>query len=109
MAVQAIFVPLFICTGLYVIAFKDETWLSGAFFQIACVCAWLYLYCLSRRHSVVDMLPLSIIDSMPAENPLSMQSVADMSGFNSISTFNRSFTKTVGMTPSEYARKRSAS
>lgn len=51
----------------------------------------------------------SIIDSMPAENPLSMQSVADMSGFNSISTFNRSFTKTVGMTPSEYARKRSAS
>lgn len=189
-------VLLFICMGLYVIAFKDETWLSGAFFQIVCVCAWLYLYCLSRRHSVVDMPPLSIfefpwirnetppaeedsvsdvystiavrleecmqkekiylnpklslqdvaakvgtnrtylsdylnhvlnitfyeyinqmrvreacsiIDSMPAENPLSMQSVADMSGFNSISTFNRSFTKTVGMTPSEYARKRSAS
>ena len=37
---------------------------------------------------------------------ISMQEVSDRSGFNSISTFNRSFTKYVGMTPSQYASRK---
>lgn len=35
----------------------------------------------------------------------SMQEVSEMSGFNSTSTFNRSFFKVMGMTPSQYASK----
>lgn len=37
---------------------------------------------------------------------MTMQEVAEMSGFNSGSTFNRSFARLIGMTPSAYARKR---
>ena len=43
-----------------------------------------------------------IIDSMTAENKRSMQEISEISGFNSISTFNRSFVKLVGKTPSQY-------
>ena len=183
---------LFFCMTLYVLAFDDETWLSGAVFQLMCVCTWVYLYLLSRRHTVVDvpmftsfafpwinvnpdsgksegmeatdvydfiarrlescmkeeMLYLNpklslqdmalaigtnrtylsdylnhvlnttfyeyvndlrvrkaceIIDSASHDSRVSMQEVADRSGFNSISTFNRSFVRIVGMTPSQYA------
>ena len=48
-----------------------------------------------------------IIDVMTPENKQSMLEVSEVSGFNSISTFNRSFAKIKGMTPSQYlARKR---
>lgn len=45
-----------------------------------------------------------IIDEMSSENKLSMQEVAEISGFNSISTFNRAFFRKTGSTPGEYAR-----
>lgn len=38
-----------------------------------------------------------------------LHDVADASGFNSLSTFNRSFSKYVGMTPSEYLKKHNKS
>ena len=43
-----------------------------------------------------------IIDSMTAENKRSMMDVSEISGFNSISTFNRSFVKITGTTPGQY-------
>lgn len=46
---------MFLCMTLYVIAFANETWLSGAVFQLMCVGAWLYLYALSRRHRIVEV------------------------------------------------------
>lgn len=184
---------MFVCLTLYILAFANETWVSGAVFQLMCVGAWLCLYTLACRHSVVDIPPfhvfafpwvkkegateesvslcnsheeigehleicmnrdklylnpkltlqdvsvaigtnrtylsdylnrvlnttfyeyvnelrlrtaLEIIDSMSAENRCPMQEVAEMSGFNSFSTFNRAFFRKVGMTPGEYARKR---
>lgn len=186
---------IFFCMTLYVIAFANETWLSGAVFQLMCVCAWLFLCYLARRHSVVEMpanavfafpwvrphneadqqdikdssdiygfiadrlsvcmneekiyldsklslqdvamkvgtnrtylsdylnhvlnttfyeyinelrvkAACGIMDSMTYEKRKTMQEIADQSGFNSISTFNRSFIKIVGMTPSQYAAKR---
>ena len=184
---------LFMCMTLYVIAFTEETWISGAVFQLMCVCTWIYLYMLARRHSVVEV-PLftsfsfpwvvkkdspddeeqyssdiyssiaehldscmnesklylnpkltlqdvstaigtnrtylsdylnhvlntsfyeyvnelrvrtacGIMDAMNSENRRSMQEVAEMSGFNSISTFYRAFVKIMGVTPSQYAAK----
>lgn len=184
---------LFLCMTMYVIAFTEETWISGAVFQLMCVGTWLYLHALSRRHQVVnspyftyfafpsvkheacqeddaptvDMYALisknldscmindglylnpkltlqdvaaaigtnrtylsdylnhvlnttfyeyvnemrvkkacEIIDEMSSENKLSMQEVAEISGFNSISTFNRAFFRKTGSTPGEYARRR---
>ena len=47
-----------------------------------------------------------LIDLMTAENKRSMQEIAEVSGFNSISTFNRSFVKIMGMTPSQYLAKK---
>lgn len=47
-----------------------------------------------------------LIDAMTPENKRSMLEVSEISGFNSISTFNRSFSKIMGLTPSQYmARK----
>lgn len=43
-----------------------------------------------------------IIDAMPEEGRKSMVKVAEMSGFNSKSTFNRYFLKVKGMSPREY-------
>lgn len=43
-----------------------------------------------------------IIDAMPEEGRKSMVKVAEMSGFNSKSTFNRSFQKVKGVSPREY-------
>lgn len=184
-------VLMFLCLTLYMIAFANETWLSGAVFQLMCVGAWLYLYTLSRRHSVVNLPPFTIfafpwvrqevaaeeesltsdvyetiavhletcmsekklylnpkltlqdaateigtnrtylsnylnnvlkksfyeyvndyriaeacriIDSM-GEGRKSMIEVAELSGFNSISTFNRSFVKIKGITPTQYASR----
>lgn len=184
-------VLLFICLTLYIIVFSSETWLGGAIFQLICVGTWLYLYCLSRRHTVVEVplsvftFPLvrkdisgdddcasketydyiaerldacmnkdklylnpklslqdvvvaigtnrtylsdylnhvlgttfyeyinalrvreacSIIDSSRREKR-TLQEIADAAGFNSGSTFNRSFVKIVGMTPGEYVKRR---
>lgn len=183
-------VLMFLCMTLYMIAFAEETWLSGAVFQLMCVGAWLYLYTLSRRHRVVEM-PSSIfsfpwvkenvphqesaskdvydsiaahletcmtkdkmylnpkltlqdvaaeigtnrtylsdylnnilnqtfyeyvnchriaeacriIDSASGDVKMSMSEIAEISGFNSISTFNRSFVRIMGMTPTEYQKK----
>ena len=184
---------LFICLTLYVLAFADETWLSGAVFQTICVCTWLYLYSLSRRHQVVDVpsavfdfpwvrqevhqneetaIPADmvetiashldecmtrsklylnpkltlqdmsveigtnrtylseylnnhlnktfyefvneyrvreacrILDSMTDEDRKSMNEVAELSGFNSVSTFNRSFAKVMGVTPTRYSARK---
>lgn len=183
---------LFICLTLYILAFSEETWLSGAVFQLICVGTWIYLYMLSRRHRVVDVpsyvfqfpwvknahaekeadhypkeaydkLALRLESCMMQERMfldptltlqdmasrigtnrtylseylnnilhksfyeyinewrvkeacrimddasgrrMTMQEVAEMSGFNSGSTFNRSFARVIGMTPSAYARKR---
>ena len=47
-----------------------------------------------------------IIDSMTAENKRSMMDVSEISGFNSISTFNRSFVKITGTTPGQYQVRR---
>ena len=47
-----------------------------------------------------------IIDAMTPENKQSMLEVSEVSGFNSISTFNRSFAKVMGQTPSQYAAKK---
>jgi AraC-like DNA-binding protein len=47
-----------------------------------------------------------LIDLMTAENKRSIQEIAEVSGFNSISTFNRSFIKIMGMTPSQYLAKK---
>lgn len=183
---------LFVCTTLYVIAFANETWLSGAVFQLMCVGTWLYLYSSSRRHQVVDLPELTvfafpivknddvsavedpvsdvysaiairleecmkegkmylnpklslqdvateigtnrtylsdylnhvlkmtfyeyvndlrvdeaceIIDSMTYRDRSSMQEIAEMSGFNSISTFNRAFVRKKGMTPGMYSKR----
>lgn len=184
-------VLMFLCLTLYMIAFTNETWLSGAVFQLMCVGAWLYLYTLSRRHSVVELPPFTIfafpwvkqgnghveeesvtpdvyesiaahleacmtekklylnprltlqdaateigtnrtylsnylnnvlnmtfyeyinnyrvseaciiIDSADAESRKTMFEIAEMSGFNSISTFNRAFAKVTGLTPTQYA------
>ena len=182
---------LFICTTLYVIIFYNDTWLSGAVFQLICVGSWMYLYGLAIRHSVVETPPLQVfdfpwvraeenveekaaydtnaaiasnLDSCMADDKLylnqkltlqdvavaigtnrtylseylntvlqktfyeyvnefrikeactlidsqdeadrkPMQEIAELSGFNSISTFNRSFIKIVGSTPSQYAAK----
>lgn len=182
---------LFICLTLYILAFANETWLSGAVFQIICVCTWLYLYSLSRKHLVVDVpspvfafpwvsRPMSekqtivsediyagiasrletsitrdkiylnpklslqdvaseigtnrtylsdylntalnqtfyefvnfhrvneacrIIDAIRGEARVNMSEIAEKSGFNSISTFNRAFSKQVGMTPTMYLRR----
>lgn len=184
-------VLMFLCMTLYVIAFAEETWLSGAVFQLICVGAWLYLYTLSRRHQVVavtspvfafpwvkneapvetdyysndqydiiaarleDCMNLEklylnpklslqevassigtnrtylsdylnnvlqktfyeyvncrrveeacrLIDSMAAEERRTFSEIAEMSGFNSISTFNRAFAKVTGFTPTQYAAR----
>ena len=42
------------------------------------------------------------IESMTLENKRSMLEISELSGFNSISTFNRSFIKIMGQTPSGY-------
>lgn len=47
-----------------------------------------------------------IIDEARAERR-TLQEIADMSGFNSMSTFNRSFVRIVGMNPSQYASRKS--
>lgn len=47
-----------------------------------------------------------IIDAMTPENKQSMLQVSEISGFNSISTFNRSFAKIMGQTPSQYVAKK---
>lgn len=47
-----------------------------------------------------------IIDAMTPENKQSMLEVSEISGFNSISTFNRSFAKIMGQTPSQYVAKK---
>ena len=47
-----------------------------------------------------------IIDAMTPENKQSMLEVSEISGFNSISTFNRAFAKVMGQTPSHYAAKK---
>lgn len=182
---------MFLCMTLYVIAFANETWLSGAVFQLICVGAWLYLYILSRRHQVVEVtspvfafpwvkkegavetehssndqyvsiaarleecmnheklflnpkLSLQdvataigtnrtylsdylnnvlqqtfyeyvnnrrieeacrIIDSISGDERRTLSEVAEISGFNSISTFNRSFVRVMGMTPSQYSAR----
>ena len=50
-----------------------------------------------------------LIDSMSSENRRPMLEISELSGFNSISTFNRSFVKITGHTPSQYlARKNKA-
>ena len=43
-----------------------------------------------------------IIDAMPEEGRKSMEKVAKMSGFNSLSTFNRYFVKVKGVSPKSY-------
>lgn len=47
-----------------------------------------------------------IIDSTPVGERISMTDVAQRSGFNSISSFNRYFSKIKGITPATYARHR---
>ena len=47
-----------------------------------------------------------IIDAMTPENKQSMLEVSEISGFNSISTFNRSFAKIMGQTPGQYVAKK---
>lgn len=43
-----------------------------------------------------------IIDAMPSEGRKPMSAVAEISGFNSLSTFNRYFFKVMGMSPKSY-------
>ena len=43
-----------------------------------------------------------IIDAMPTEGRKPMSAVAEVSGFNSLSTFNRYFVKVKGMSPKSY-------
>ena len=43
-----------------------------------------------------------IIDAMPSEGRKPMSAVAEVSGFNSLSTFNRYFVKVKGMSPKSY-------
>ena len=43
-----------------------------------------------------------IIDAMPTEGRKPMSAVAEVSGFNSLSTFNRYFFKVMGMSPKSY-------
>lgn len=43
-----------------------------------------------------------IIEAMPQEGRKSMAVVAEMSGFNSLSTFNRHFVRVVGISPKQY-------
>ena len=185
-------VLLFVCLTLYMIAFTDETWLSGAVFQLICVFTWLYLYSFSRKHQVVevpdaifafpwvkqekvhgeimskelhDMIAVHldvcmnqskmylnpklslqdmaaeigtnrtylseylnttlnmtfyeyvnefrvreacrIMDAMTADDRKSMTEIAELAGFNSISTFNRSFRKMKGVTPGQYVSGKS--
>ena len=47
----------------------------------------------------------SIIDAMSQQGRKSMSEVAKMSGFNSLSSFNRYFQKVKGMTPKEYGMR----
>ena len=44
-----------------------------------------------------------LIDKMPQKGKLSMAVVASMSGFNSLSTFNRYFFKSMGISPKNYS------
>ena len=43
-----------------------------------------------------------IMDAMTADDRKSMTEIAELAGFNSISTFNRSFRKMKGVTPGQY-------
>ena len=43
-----------------------------------------------------------LIDEMSSTGRINMTEVAQRSGFNSVSTFNRNFKKTKGITPKEY-------
>lgn len=46
-----------------------------------------------------------LLDQMPGAVHLNMQEVATQSGFNSLSSFNRYFSKMVGMTPTAYLKR----
>jgi AraC-like DNA-binding protein len=48
----------------------------------------------------------ALMDGMNSDRPYSLDEVAGMSGFNSYSTFLRSFAKKYGLTPSKYMREK---
>lgn len=78
----------------------NRTYLSDYLNKILKTTFYEYINALRIRRAC------ELIDSMTQENKRSMLEISELSGFNSISTFNRSFAKIVGVTPSQYLAKK---
>ena len=78
----------------------NRTYLSDYLNKILKTTFYEYINALRIRRAC------ELIDSMTQENKRSMLEISELSGFNSISTFNRSFAKMIGVTPSQYLAKK---
>ncbi len=83
---------------LTILVNTNRTYISDYFCHVLNTTFYDYINCLRIEKSVIPLLKNE-------EKNLTIDAIAYMSGFNSISTFRRAFIKNTGMTPSRYRRQ----